>query len=68
VREILKSVKPLAAEYYQLTGKPLGVTGEVAEYVAAETLGLILAPARTAEYQCSVFVRTQNLLQAAPFA
>jgi hypothetical protein len=50
VREILKAVKPLAAEYYRLTGKPLGVTGEVAEYVAAEKLGLILAPARTAGY------------------
>jgi hypothetical protein len=38
VREILKAVKPLAAEYYQLTKKPLGVTGEVAEYVAADLL------------------------------
>jgi hypothetical protein len=47
VREILATVKPLAAEYYRLTGKPLGVTGEVAEYVAAETLGLVLADART---------------------
>lgn len=50
VQEILAAVKPLAAEYYRLTGKPLGVTGEVAEYVAAETLGLKLAPARTAGY------------------
>jgi hypothetical protein len=50
VREILATVKPLAAEYYRLTGKPLGVTGEVAEYVAAETLGLQLADARTAGY------------------
>ncbi|GIK50947.1 MAG: hypothetical protein BroJett013_36440 [Alphaproteobacteria bacterium] len=48
VREILGSVKTLAAEYYRLTGKPLGVTGEVAEYVAAELLGLELAPPRTA--------------------
>lgn len=47
VREILATVKPLAAEYYRLTGKPLGVTGEVAEYVAAEMLGLKLVPART---------------------
>ena len=39
VREILAKVKPLAVEYYRLTGKPLGVTGEVAEYVAAEILG-----------------------------
>lgn len=50
VREILAAVKPLAAEYYQLTGKPLGVTGEVAEYVAAELLGLELAPPRTKGY------------------
>ncbi len=50
VREILATVKPLAAEYYRLTGKPLGVTGEVAEYVAAEILGLKLVPARTAGY------------------
>ena len=50
VKEILASVRPLAAEYYQLTGKPLGVTGEVAEYVAAECLGLTLAVARTAGY------------------
>jgi uncharacterized protein DUF6998 len=47
VREILATVKPLAAEYYRLTGKPLGVTGEVAEYIAATTLGLTLTPART---------------------
>lgn len=48
VREILAIIKPLAAEYYQLTGKPLGVAGEIAEYVAAEALGLELAPPRTA--------------------
>jgi hypothetical protein len=45
--EILATIKPLAVEYYQLTGKPLGVTGEIAEYVAAQRLGLTLAPART---------------------
>jgi hypothetical protein len=50
VREILAQVKPLAAEYYRLTGKPLGVTGEVAEFVAAELLGLKLVPARTVGY------------------
>lgn len=50
VRAILADVKPLAAEYYRLTGKPLGVTGEVAEYVAAEVLGLELAPPRTAGF------------------
>jgi hypothetical protein len=50
VRKILKMVKPLAAEFYRITGKPLGVTGEVAEYVAAEILGLTLVPARTVGY------------------
>ena len=50
VRKILAIVKPLAAKHYRLTGKPLGVTGEVAEYVAAETLGLKLAPPRTTGY------------------
>lgn len=50
VREILAAVKPLAAEYYRLTGKPLGVTGEIAEYVVAELLGLELAPPRTKGY------------------
>lgn len=50
IREILNDAKRLAVEYYRLTGKPLGVTGEVAEYVAAETLGLKLVPARTYGY------------------
>src|SRR5258708_38054615 len=47
VKDILAAVKPLAAEYYRLSGKPLGVTGEVAEYIAAETLDLVLVPPRT---------------------
>jgi len=46
-KEILAAVRPLAAEYYRLTNKPLGVTGEVAEYVAAEKLNLVLVPPRT---------------------
>jgi hypothetical protein len=50
VRQILATIKPLAGEFYRLTGKPLGVTGEIAEYIAAEKLGLMLAPARTTGY------------------
>jgi hypothetical protein len=61
VREILAEVKVLAAEYYQLTGKPLGVTGEVAEYVAAELLSLELAPPRTPGYDA--IRRTRNSAQ-----
>jgi hypothetical protein len=47
VKALLRQAKRLAADYYKLTGKPLGVTGEVAEYEAAEKLGLTLATART---------------------
>ena len=31
---VLKQAKRVAREYYQLTGRPLGVTGEVAEFEA----------------------------------
>jgi hypothetical protein len=53
LKEILHRAKALACEYYQLTGKPLGVTGEVAELEAAEKLGLVLAAARTAFYDAA---------------
>jgi hypothetical protein len=46
-KDILRNVKALAVKYYRLTGKPLGVTGKVAEYEAAEKLDLELAKART---------------------
>jgi hypothetical protein len=48
--KLLEETKALAQEYYELTGKPLGVTGEVAEYEAARHLGLELAPPRMAGY------------------
>lgn len=48
--DILSDVKRLAIEYYDLTGKPLGVTGEIAELEAADKLGIELAEARTAGY------------------
>lgn len=49
-RDVLRDVKRLAIEYYELTGKPLGVTGEIAEFEAADKLDLELAPARTEGY------------------
>ena len=48
--EILGEAKKLAQEYYALTGKPLGITGEVAEYEAARILGVELTAARHAGY------------------
>lgn len=52
VRPILAQVKSLSGEYYRLTGKLLGVTREVAKYVAAETLGLELAPRAPNQLDC----------------
>ena len=49
-KDILSEVRALAVEYYQLTGKPLGVTGEIGEFEAAEKMGLELATARTDGY------------------
>src|SRR5271157_4032095 len=49
-RDILRKVKPLAIEYYRLTKRPLGVTGEIAESLAAELLGLTLGDARSIGY------------------
>src|SRR5947207_8159833 len=43
---ILRNAKRLAQRYRKLTGKPLGITGEVAEYEAARILGVKLTPAR----------------------
>ena len=47
---LLAEAKRLAQEYRRLTGKPLGITGEVAEYEAARILGVELTPARQAGY------------------
>jgi uncharacterized protein DUF6998 len=44
--DLLREVKLLAQEYYDLTKRPLGVTGEVAEYEATRLLNLELSPAR----------------------
>ncbi len=53
VLEILSEAKQLAQEYRQLTGKPLGITGEVAEYEAARVLGVDLMTARQAGYDAT---------------
>ena len=50
VLEILGQAKALAAEYYRLTGRPLGLTGEVAEFEAARILGLEPAVVRQSGY------------------
>src|SRR2546425_10995923 len=53
VMEVLRDAKRPAQEYRNLTGKPLGVTGEVAEYEAARLLNLDLTPACNAGYDAT---------------
>lgn len=48
--QLLGDVKDLAREYYDLTGRPLGVTAEIAEYEAARLLGVKLSPVRQSGY------------------
>lgn len=50
IAKLLRQAKFLAKEYRELTGKPLGITGEVAEFSAAQILRLRLAPARQDGY------------------
>jgi len=46
----IEAAKATARRYRELTGKPLGITGEVGEVLAARLLGLKLADARQAGY------------------
>lgn len=55
--DLLAQAKSLGQRYRVLTGKPLGITGEVAEYEAARLLGLHLVEARQAGYDA---IRIKN--------
>ena len=50
VQVLLEEAKAVAKKYKKLTGKPLGITGEVAEVTAATLLGLELVEARQSGY------------------
>jgi hypothetical protein len=50
ILELLAQAKLISQRYRALTGKPLGITGEIAEYEAARILGLQLVPARQAGF------------------
>jgi len=50
LQEILAAAKDVAVSFRNLTGKPLGITGEIAEFSAAKLLSLELAEARQAGY------------------
>lgn len=51
--EILGAAKKLAQRDRTLTGKPLGIAGEVAEVEAARLLGVELVEARQADYDAT---------------
>ena len=53
VLEILAEAKNLAKRYREVTGKPLGITGEVAEYEAYRILGVTLTEARQPGYDAT---------------
>src|SRR5712691_11209419 len=53
VMGVLRQAKLLARRYRALTGKPLGITGEVAEYEAARILGVKLEKARNAGFDAT---------------
>ncbi len=47
IAEILDRARRAAIDYYALTGKPLGITGEIGEYFTAKLLDLKLLAARS---------------------
>ena len=53
IGEVICAAKKAAKRYYQLTGRPLGITGEVAEYEAARLLELDLEKVRQAGYDAT---------------
>ena len=53
IGSVLERARQAAIDYYRITGKPLGITGEYGEYIAAERLELELEPARTAGYDAT---------------
>jgi hypothetical protein len=50
IGKLINQAKAIAKAYRELTGRPLGITGEVAEYEAARLLNLRLSEARQAGY------------------
>ena len=50
VEKVLEQARKAAVRYYKLTGKPLGITGEIGEYLASKKLKLTFADARQAGY------------------
>lgn len=75
MERMMEAVRALGAAYRQRTGRPLGVSGELGEHLAARHLGLTLLAAREAGADASrelpggqtqqVLIRTRTLSMAA---
>ena len=69
IGQILNRAKKAAIEYKQETGKPLGITGEYGEYIAAKLLNLTLAEAREPGFDAKnskgkrIQIKTRVILQ-----
>ena len=50
LRSVIRDAKEIAKRYRNLTGKPLGITGEVGEFTVAELMNLRLTGARQPGY------------------
>jgi hypothetical protein len=59
--KLVDEARRVAVEYYRLTGKPLGITGEVGEYEAARLLGLKLAPPRSPGFDATKGTRKYQI-------
>lgn len=46
LRSVIFEARKIARQYREITGKPLGITGEIGEFIAADLLGLKLTEAR----------------------
>jgi hypothetical protein len=53
IEEILSDCKQLATRYKELTGKSLGIAGEIAEFNATKLLGLELVEVRESGYDAT---------------
>lgn len=71
LKRLINEAKKLAKEYRTLTGRPLGITGEVGELCAAEILNLKLSDARCPGYDAighdgrRIQIKTRCLLPGA---
>lgn len=70
VSKIINDVKRLAVSYQEITGKPLGITGEVGEFMAARRLNLQLASRGQEEFDAwdkegkMVQIKTRRVIQS----